>query len=585
MNVLQGTFLAALLLPTFSMANNDDIVVTGTRSERAIADLIVPVAVINRQQIELSAASDLAELLRFEAGLDIGRNGGPGQPTSVFLRGTESNHTLLLIDGVRANPGTIGGGAFQNISPEVIQRVEIVKGGRSSLYGTDAIGGVINVITRRAGSGYAEVGAGGGSFGTRNAYTSFAASGQNGEFGATIDWQDTDGYAIRTDSPVERGYDNLSANIYGSHRFGNATLTARHWRATGSSEYLDFFLTPLDQDYRNETSSLELSNPLGENSSSKLLVSYMVDDIAQNQSADFVVSKRLGVDWQVSTVVANHNLAAGLYATNESAESLSFGSGFDMDTDTRAIFIHDSIDVGRHRVFLAGRFTDHDTFGDEFTWNAEYALDVNDRLTLTAGLGHAFRAPDATDRFGFGGNADLRPEVADEVQLSARLAVTERHALHLDLYQNDIEDLIEFDFTSFTLQNINKAELRGAQLGWAYTGEQFDARVDVISQAAENAADGSRLLRRPERSMTINLRRRIGEHALGLSLLASGDREDISSTLPGYMLLNVTGQFTISQNWQANLKIENLLDKQYQTAAPYRMSERGAFVELKYRWK
>ena len=137
--LMRKTILAAALTvavtPAFSQqpASTDTIVVTATRTEMLLEDVTVPVDVITRDEIELSMASDLAELLRFEAGIDIGRNGGPGQATSVFLRGTESNHTLVLIDGVRINPGTIGGAAIQNIAPEMIERVEIVKGARSAL--------------------------------------------------------------------------------------------------------------------------------------------------------------------------------------------------------------------------------------------------------------------------------------------------------------------------------------------------------------------------------------------------------------------------------------------------------------------
>ena len=130
----------------------DTIVVTATRSSIPINQVSTPITVIDREQIDLSLAKDLSQILRFEAGLEIGRNGGPGQATSIFMRGTESNHTLVLIDGVRINPGTIGGAALQNISPEIIERIEIVKGARSSLYGTDAIGGVINVITKKVNS-------------------------------------------------------------------------------------------------------------------------------------------------------------------------------------------------------------------------------------------------------------------------------------------------------------------------------------------------------------------------------------------------------------------------------------------------
>lgn len=579
-----------VLLPAFAAAPapalaSDNIIVTATRSERLLEDVIVPVTVINREQIELAAAADVAELLRFEAGLDIGRNGGPGQATSVFLRGTESNHTLVLIDGVRINPGTIGGAALQNIAPEVIERIEIVKGARSALYGTDAIGGVINIITRRAGEGYAELGAGGGSFDSRSAYASAGQSGDFGEFGITLNAQDTDGYAIRSDSDIERGYDNLSANLYGSRQFGDTTLSLRHWRAAGTTEYLDFFLSPLSQEYRNESSALEIEHPLGQRGSTRWLVSRMVDEIEQDDSDDFVRSTRVAVDGQFSLTLENHGLAVGVYATTETAEALSFGAGFDEDTDTRALFVQDSIDYGRHRAFVAGRYTDHETFGGEFTWNAEYAFDATEALTLGAGAAHAFRAPDATDRFGFGGSVDLKPEVADELQLSADLALGARHSARLELFQNDIDDLIEFDFATFTLRNLASAEVRGAQLGWRYDGERYALRADALLQRAENAGDGSRLLRRAERSLTVNATRRLGDHALGLSLLASGEREDFASRLPGYVLLNVTGQFRLGDGWQVNARIDNLLDTDYQTAAPYRMAERSGWLELKYRWQ
>ena len=144
------TLCVALPAHANDISPSDTIIVTATRTEIPLEQATVPVRVITRDDIELSLATDLAELLRFEAGIDIGRNGGPGQTTSLFLRGTESNHVLVLIDGVRMNPGTIGGAAVQHILPEIIDRVEIVNGARSALYGTDAIGGVINIITRRA---------------------------------------------------------------------------------------------------------------------------------------------------------------------------------------------------------------------------------------------------------------------------------------------------------------------------------------------------------------------------------------------------------------------------------------------------
>ena len=128
--------------------NLDEVVITATRTREPVAQLAVPVIVITRAAIEDALAGDAADLIAALPGIEIARTGGPGQPATIFMRGTESNHTAMLIDGVRINPGTIGGAAIQNILPESIERIEIVKGARSTLYGTDAIGGVINVITR-----------------------------------------------------------------------------------------------------------------------------------------------------------------------------------------------------------------------------------------------------------------------------------------------------------------------------------------------------------------------------------------------------------------------------------------------------
>ena len=550
-----------------------------------MSDATVPVTVITREDIELSLATDLAELLRFEAGIDIGRNGGPGQATSVFLRGTESNHTLVLIDGVRVNPGTIGGAAIQNIAPEAIERIEIVKGARSALFGTDAIGGVINIITRRADEGYFEGGAGGGSFASQSGHVSGGNRIAEGEFGVNLNWQSTDGYAPRTDSDVKRGYDNRSVNFYGARRFGANEVNVHHWRAEGNVEYLDFFLNPVDQDFKNTVTAIGLDTRISGSSNSKLILSFIQDEVDQNQTPDFVNSERLSLDWQYSRAFENHTLTGGVFVVEEHASTLSFGSGFDEDTSTRAVFMQDQLSLGRHKGFVALRLTDHENFGNQTTWNAEYAFGISDALTLNLGLGHAFRAPDATDRFGFGGSPDLRPETADERQLGLRYAPGGRHSIEFELYANDIDDLIEFDFQSFTLQNLSKAEVRGAQLGYEYRGEHYVLRADLVRQNADNGISDARLLRRAEETATVSYSHNVGAHRLGLSILASGDREDFGGVrLPGYVLTNLTVQLQLSDAWQLNARIENLLDAEYQTAANYRMQERSGFIDLKYRW-
>ena len=319
---------------------------------------------------------------------------------------------------------------------------------------------------------------------------------------------------------------------------------------------------------------------------SKLIVSHMRDDLTQNQAADFVESDRLSVDWQYTHVFMDHTLTTGLFTSDENAKSLSFGTAFDEDTAVRAAFLQDQWTHRPHRAFVALRLTDHETFGTQTTWNAEYAIEVSDAWRVSAGLGSAFRAPDATDRFGFGGDSELQPEVSKEAQLGLRFAPGGRHRVDIEFYVNNIDDLIEFDLQTFTLKNIDQAEIRGAQLGYAYQGETFSLHAELVKQEADNRTTGARLLRRAEESMTLSYAQDIGEHRLGISVLATGDREDFGGTrLAGYVLTNLTGQIRLGKSWQLNARIENLFDRRYETAANFRMQKLSGFVELKYRWQ
>ena len=146
--------LSTFSIPSISLADNLPIIaVTPSRIATALDDSPVPVEVITRQQIENSMSQDVADIIKLHAGLEVARNGGYGKVTSLFVRGTDSNHTVILVDGVKINPATIGSAAIQNISPSIIDHIEIVKGPRSSVYGSEAIGGVVNIITKKQVSG------------------------------------------------------------------------------------------------------------------------------------------------------------------------------------------------------------------------------------------------------------------------------------------------------------------------------------------------------------------------------------------------------------------------------------------------
>jgi len=589
----------ATALDTFAAGNH--VVVTATRTPTPIEEVLAPVIVIDRAAIERSVATDVTELLRFHAGLDLGRNGGPGQTTSVFIRGAESNHTLVMVDGVRINPGTIGVAALQNIPPGLVERIEIVKGPRSALYGTDAIGGVINVITRRGARDGWSVEVGYGAYDTLQAGLNGGYATERLEFDLGISYLDSAGFPTRTTDDTDRGYDNLSASAQVRAEVGPAEVALRHWRAAGTSEYSDFFLTPVDQDFENATTSLSIAWPIGDSARATVGASRLDDEVEQNQSADYLRTARDGIEAQFEWQVASaHALAAGARFEQEEARSASFGTPLRADTDLLNLFLQDQYERGPHRTLAALGYTDHETAGDAVTWNLEYGYAFEGGTLLYGLAGSGFRAPDATDRYGYGGNPGLEPERSRNYEFGVRHRFDERHSASLAAFRNDIDDLIEFvtlcfgpglpdpGCVEFSGQNRNVAEARieGIEAAYAYDAAPWQVRVEAIHQDPRDVRTDAVLLRRARDSLTVSVQRSIGPVDLGLDVLAAGEREDFGFpqpvTLDSYVLANLTARWRVNRAVTLTGRIENLLDEQYELAHTYNTPDRGVYLSLSY---
>ena len=582
----------AVTLADGSAPAGNHVVVTATRVPTPLDEVLAPVIVIDRATIERSVAGDATDLLRFHAGLDLGRNGGPGQTTAVFIRGAESNHTLVLVDGVRINPGTIGLAALQNLSPALIERIEIVKGPRSTLYGSDAIGGVINVITRRgARDGWAaEVGY--GDYETRQASLNGGVASERFEFDLGIAWLDSAGFPTRTTDDTDRGYENLSANAQLRADVGRAEVALRHWRAEGTSEYSDFFLTPVDQDFESSTSALNVAWPAGDAARAQVTATRLEDRIQQNQSPDFLRTERNSVDaqvdWQASPL---HELGAGALFAREQASSESYGDRMRAETDSMHLYVQDRIDSGAHRALLALGYADHETAGDALTWNLEYGYVLRGATLLYGLAGTGFRAPDATDRYGFGGNPSLEPEQSRNVELGLRHRMSPRHSVSLAVFRNDIDDLIEFVTISYDPfegenRNVDEARIEGIEAAYEFQDGPWRARLEAIHQDPRNRTTDTLLMRRARDSVTASVQRAIGRVALGLDLLAAGERKDFGFpspvTLDSYVLANLSASWQVTRSLALLGRIENLFDEQYELADTFNTPDRGVYLSVRY---
>jgi len=580
----------------------DDVFVTATR--RPIdADLALPpVVVIDRAALERSGALDIAEVLRYHAGIEIARNGGPGQVTSVFIRGANSNHTLVLIDGVKINPGTAGGAALQNIPPELVERIEIVKGPRSSLYGSEAIGGVINIITRRAASGTtlgARVEA--GRYDTRGVAGQAAWQGEHVGAGLSVASLRTDGFPTFRDADEDRGFENDAANFWLRGDFGRFAAEASHWQASGNVEYADFFRAPQDQDFTNQLSRLSLAWDGGAWRSA-LTVSRFLDEIEQGPLAfdpdDFVETERDLYDWQNEfDFITGLELTAGLTLSRERTSGQSFGSPLESapgrgnaDRDEDAVYLQAGIDLGRHRVIAAGRRTDHEVFGTVNTWNLEWGVPFGTDWSVAAGVGRGFRAPSTSDLYAFGGNPDLDPELSRSIDLAVRYRIHSGHELELGVFRTEIDDLIEFsDPDGFAgplpgrNENIGDARIEGVELSWRAEIGAWRAMATLLAQRPEDASSGARLLRRAERTASARLLRGFGAHEFGIQLLASGERIDFGDVrLAGYVLANLTARLQLAQRWTLQARIDNLLDQDYELVDGYNTAGRGLYAGLAF---
>lgn len=597
-NLAFGTALAA----DDAREEVDQVIVTATRYPVPLVDVLPAAFVIEREELERSLATDIGEVLRFRSGIELSRYGGAGQTTSLFLRGTDSNHTLVLLDGVRLNPGTIGGAALQNIAPQLVDRIEVVKGPRSTLYGTDAIGGVVQIFTHASKADGIDTSA---SYGSNSTFTSSATGGWQGEraqVGFGINYLETDGFPPRVDDPRGGAYDELSFNLAGSVDVGPGEIGATYWRAASSVDYIGFSLRTFDnahitQDAVNEAGSLNYDWTLGD-WHSRIEVSRMVDDLDQGrvrdalgslESNDYATTHRNSLGWQNDYAWSETQyLSAGIAVIDETARTDDFG---EISTDILNAYVQDHLSFGQHELSLAGGFVDHETAGEHTTWNVDYGFRITPAVRLVASAGTAFRAPDATDRFGFGGNIDLEPEESENYEIGVRVALAADQKLSFSAFQNDIDQLITYvvtDFVTFDgqLQNIDRARIRGAELGYEINRESWQLRAEAIYQEPEDRNSGEQLLRRAKKNFTLSYLQHIGIVDVGIDVLAAGDRKDFGDVkLDSYVLTNLTARLSLGDSWALQGRVENVFNEDYTIAEGYRTQDRAGFVEIRYEMK
>ena len=566
-------------------SNMSNLIVAATKTHLPKQKILIPVTVLDAEDIALSGANNLSEILRFIAGINVTTNGGPGQIASIFMQGSNSNHTLVLVNGIKINDSATGAAAIQNIHPDFIEKIEIIKAPRTSLYGSNAVGGVINIITKRQTKTGYEIGYKTGSDSTQilNLISSFNSN----EIQAGIQFHKykTDGFPARIESKIASGHENDSINAFLNFDHANWSLVTNVWQSSGTTEYLDFFLTPVSQDFNNTTGSLDINTIVSNKWVSNFNFGFSRDDIKQNDTPDFNDSKQLFIEWQ-NTIHANdnHQIVTGIFLVNEKFNASNYGLAIFTDTNSKALYIEDIINRGKHQLLTAARISNKEGIDDKLTWNVEYGFIVNPSMRLLLNAGRATRNPSSFDFYGFGGNTELTPEISKNIGVGIAISPSDKLSIELSAFNNEITDLITFNYYDFKLYNIEQARIKGIEGRVEYLVNDWNIYLDATLQNPKNITNKQMLLRRPKKTASIGLRRSFGSLDINLNLLFSDSRMDFGGVkLDDYVLCNITLQYNLDENWLIRATINNVTDETYMLANNYNTAQRQGYLGFVYR--
>ena len=593
----------------------DSVFVTATRSPQKLSDVLADVTVLTRADIERQAFGGIADLLRNNGCVEMTRNGGPASTTSLYLRGADTRHTLVLIDGMRVDSQSTGGASWQALPLSQIERIEVLKGPASAIYGSDAIGGVVQIFTRKGGSRLSlDLGAAIGNLGTQKLdggvfgssgifdYAVSSAAERSNGFNATLDLPgsfsyvpDRDGYrnhnasvrlgaqlnaahrieVMALQSHVDGQYDgSKSKPLIDDHSLQDTKAASANWSAT----WLPALQTQLtvgqsSERYETKPSPYQTETKLRNIS---LNGSY---EFSKSQQLNFVLERR-------EDELQNSGLttASGTDKRNQNALALGY------------LWSAGSLSLQAH-----ARHDDDSQFGgvDTGTLAAGYLLTPGLRLVGSAGT--AFRAPTLYQRGSVygpdltkAGIAPLAPEHGRNVEFGLKFNAGMSDA-SITAYRNRIKGLIIFGAAGpcqseyGCYQNVTEALLQGVsmaagtQVGHSFGTTRLSATLDL--QAPKDANTGLLLARRARQYASVRADTQWSNWNLGVGVQASGQRYDNASNtkaLAGYALLNLDAQYAISRELKLQLNLDNAFDRAYQTAGGYAQAPRTVMLGVRY---
>lgn len=584
----------------------EPVTVTASRIEQPLSQALSDVTVIDADTIERAGQSSLADLLQHTHGVDVATNGGPQTTTSVFLRGATSGHTVFLIDGQRVGGSTAGVMGLGAISLAEVERIEILRGPASGLYGADAIGGVVNIITRRprADGPFQPRGSVGlGTWNTRKADIGLAGRLDRWTYSLSAGHARSDGYSAAKPNnpggvynPDRDGYELDHA----AGRLGYAWRDGQEWEASFYRSRLNgrYDGSPTFDDrsvQRIESYALASRNRINDAWSSRLSVARTVDDNTSiygpgDTGRDRFRTRQTLFAWQNDLALsAGQTLALAAERRVEDIDgTIAYAQDSRITNAAAAVY---RVDLGRHHLQANLRYDHVARYGGRTTGGLSYGYDAAPGWQLTAAANTGFRLPTFNDLYyPVYGNPNLRPETSRNVEAGLRYRHAAGEASVL-AYRNEIENLIQYQ--GYTQVANKNAVIKGVTVSATQRLGATTVRGSVDWMDPRDDNTGQMLTRRPRTALKIAADHRIGPWRLGAEWLASGYRMDNSfnattfsnevTRLGGYSVLNLVASYDIDRKTQVQLRWNNVTDKDYELVRGYATPGSNVFVTLTYR--
>lgn len=550
--------------------DQDEIVVTA-KGRQSISDIINTAHVYTEQDIIAAQVKSIPALLERIGGISISDSGGRGSATGVFVRGISSSQTIVLIDGVRVGSATLGAAALNSYPVEALERIEVLKGPFSGIYGADAVGGVIQLFTKKGDDAQKIISASAGSDGLAEASVALGFGNERNSLHISAHREETDGIdrtSILTGAnDDEDAFEETAFSLGGKLTLGDNTVAKLNILATDNTvEFDNLFGNGAGNLTENETLStaLNITHRFSDSVRWSTTLGFNEDEAETTSSfpSTFITNRdSLGTEVEIQATEKTI-ITAGLDYYEEDIES---SNNFPVtNRDNTAIFAQLQTRAGALDFVASLRSDDNSAYGSETNGSVAVGYQLTDGLRANASYGTAFVAPSFNFLyFPFFGNPDLLPEESENVELSlaGNVGIT---TWRVAAYQTDVENLFSFNPSTFLAANVGEAELKGleVQVQTQVSDWLLGLQADILD--AENKITGEQLDDRPERTLSLNASRDFGALQLNFDLRAETGRVDRGGTdVAGFGLFDVSATYNVSDNFSILANIDNIFDKDY----------------------